>query len=136
MDYRVYIVGSDEHFIGVREIDAPDDKAALRKAKRYVDGQDVEVWQRERRIGRIASNERTKSQNPVVQLALRRLSQRGERGELTQGYPLAAPSPKGLQQAQDGQRARRRTACAFATNIRGGMPAINTGDHARAKQRP
>jgi hypothetical protein len=79
MDYRVYIVGRDERFIGVREIDAPDDKAALRKAKRYVDGQDVEVWQRERRIGRIASNERSKALNPVVQLALRRLSQREKR---------------------------------------------------------
>jgi hypothetical protein len=76
MDYRVYIVGRDERFIGVREIDAPDDKAALRKAKRYVDGQDVEVWQRERRIGRIASNESSIGLNPVVQLALRRLSQR------------------------------------------------------------
>jgi hypothetical protein len=79
MDYRVYIVGRDERFIGVREIDAPDDKAALRKAKRYVDGQDVEVWQRERRIGRIASDERSKGLNPVVQLALRRLSQREKR---------------------------------------------------------
>jgi|HubBroStandDraft_6_1064221.scaffolds.fasta_scaffold613839_2 hypothetical protein len=79
MDYRVYIVGRDERFIGVREIDAPDDKAALRKAKRYVDGQDVEVWQRERRIGRIASNESSIGLNPVVQLALRRLSQREKR---------------------------------------------------------
>jgi hypothetical protein len=79
MDYRVYIVGRDERFTGVREIDAPDDKAALRKAKQYVHGQDVEVWQQERRIGRIASNERSKSQNPVVQLALRRLSLREKR---------------------------------------------------------
>ena len=31
---------------------------------------------------------------------------------------------------------RRRTACAFAINVRGGMPTINTSDHARAKQRP
>ena len=76
MDYRVYIVGRDERFIGVREIDAPDDKAALRKARRYVGDRDVEIWQRDRRIGRIASNERSKSQNSVVQLALRRLSQK------------------------------------------------------------
>ena len=76
MHYRVYIVGNDKRFIGVREIDAPDDKAALRKAKRYASERDVEAWQRERRIGRIASNERSESQNPVVQLALRRLSQK------------------------------------------------------------
>ena len=65
MHYRVYIVGNDKRFIGVREIDAPDDKAALRKAKRYASERDVEVWQRERRIGRIGSNERSESQNPV-----------------------------------------------------------------------
>jgi hypothetical protein len=76
MDYRVYIVGGDERFIGVREIDARDDNAALRKARRYAAERDVEVWQRDRRIGRIASNERSKSQNSVVQLALRRLSQK------------------------------------------------------------
>ena len=76
MDYRVYIVGREERFIGVREIDAPNDKAALRKARRYVGERDVEVWQRDRRVGRIASSELSKSQNPVVQLALRRLFQK------------------------------------------------------------
>jgi alkanesulfonate monooxygenase SsuD/methylene tetrahydromethanopterin reductase-like flavin-dependent oxidoreductase (luciferase family) len=75
MDYRVYIIGRDERFIGVREIAAPDDKAALRKAKRYVGERDVEVWQRERRVGRIASAD----QNPVVQLVLRRLAQKLEK---------------------------------------------------------
>jgi hypothetical protein len=62
-------------FVEIREIAAPDDKAALRKAKRYVGERDVEVWQRERRVGRIASAD----QNPVVQLALRRLAQKLEK---------------------------------------------------------
>ena len=74
--YRVYIVGDDERFIGVREIDAPNDNAAIRLAKQYADGRGVEVWQRERQIGRIASNDRSKNQSPIVQLALRRLSER------------------------------------------------------------
>ena len=78
MDYRVYIVGRTGRFIGVREIDAPDDNAALKKAKQYVDGRDVEIWQRERRIGRISAD-RTNDQSPIVRLALRRLSQRKQR---------------------------------------------------------
>jgi hypothetical protein len=76
MDYRAYIVGEEGRFIAVREIDAPDDHAALRQAKQYVDGKDVEVWHRGRSIGRIASDYRSKNQSPIVQLALRRLSDR------------------------------------------------------------
>jgi hypothetical protein len=50
MDYRVYIIGEEGRFIAVREIDAPNDHAALRQAKQYVDGKDVEVWHRGRSI--------------------------------------------------------------------------------------
>ena len=75
MDYRVYIVGEDGRFIGVREIEAPDDTAALKNARQYVDGRDVEIWERKRQIGRISAD-RTKDQSPIVRLALRRLSQR------------------------------------------------------------
>lgn len=74
MNYRVYIVGRNGRFIGVREIEAPNDAAALRKARQYVDERDVEIWQRERRIGRISADG-TKNQSPIVRLALRRLSQ-------------------------------------------------------------
>jgi len=56
MDYRVYIVGRNGRFIGVREIEAPNDAAALRKARQYVDERDVEIWQRERQIGRIVAD--------------------------------------------------------------------------------
>jgi hypothetical protein len=76
MDYRAYNVGEEGRFIAVREIDAPDDHAALRQAKQYVDGKDVEVWLRGRIIGRIASDYHSKKQSPTVQLALRRLSER------------------------------------------------------------
>jgi hypothetical protein len=66
------IVGKGGCFIGVREMEAFHHKAALRKAKQYAWERDVEVWQRERRFGRIASADL----NPVVQLALRRLAQK------------------------------------------------------------
>jgi hypothetical protein len=58
MDYRAYIIGEHGHFIGVHEIDAPDDNAALEKAKQYQDGLDIEVWQQGRRIARLAGSKR------------------------------------------------------------------------------
>jgi hypothetical protein len=75
MDYRVYIVGQSGRFTGVQEIEAPDDKAALRKAKQYAGERDVEVWQQGRHVGRIASAD----QNPVVKLALRRIAHKLEK---------------------------------------------------------
>jgi len=54
--YRVYIIGRDGGFVAVREIEAPDDEVAFKMAREYVDGRDVEVWQRERRIGYIPAN--------------------------------------------------------------------------------
>ena len=53
MDYRAYIVSENGHFVGVHEIEAPDDDAALQEAKRYVDGLAIEVWHRERYVARI-----------------------------------------------------------------------------------
>ncbi len=76
--YRVYIVGRDDRFVAVREIEASDDAAALNIATQYVDGRDVEVWQRERRVGYIPADH-LKDQNPVVRLALQRLRQRPKR---------------------------------------------------------
>jgi hypothetical protein len=49
-DYRAYIVGSDGRFQGFEIIDAADDEAAVRAAKKFVDGHDVEVWQLDRKI--------------------------------------------------------------------------------------
>jgi hypothetical protein len=53
MDYRVYIVSENGHFVGVHEIEAPDDDAAIHEAKQYVDGLAVEVWHRDRYVARI-----------------------------------------------------------------------------------
>lgn len=46
MDYRAYMVTGDGHIISVREV-MPDAPA---KAKRCVDGHDVEIWQRDRLV--------------------------------------------------------------------------------------
>ena len=49
-EYRAFLVDSDGHFHSARVIDAPNDDAAVEAAKPLVDGCDVEVWQRDRKI--------------------------------------------------------------------------------------
>jgi hypothetical protein len=43
-EYRAYTVGVDGHFIGFEPIVCADDAAAIEKAKRLVDGHDLELW--------------------------------------------------------------------------------------------
>ena len=50
-DYRVYIVGHRGHFIDVVKIDCVDDAEATVKAQQFMDGHDIELWQRGRRVG-------------------------------------------------------------------------------------
>jgi hypothetical protein len=49
-DYRAYLVGEDGHFKRAVELDCPDDEAAKEQAKQLVDGHDVELWHRSRKI--------------------------------------------------------------------------------------
>jgi hypothetical protein len=49
-EYRVYIIGSDGHFQESVPLICPDDDVAMEQAKQLVDGHDVEVWQRARKI--------------------------------------------------------------------------------------
>jgi hypothetical protein len=49
-EYRVYIVGSDGHFQSAQALECADDDEAARQAERLVDGHDVELWQRDRKI--------------------------------------------------------------------------------------
>jgi hypothetical protein len=49
-EYRVYIIGSDGHFHRSVHLDCVDDEAAKEQAKQHVDGHDVELWQRDRKI--------------------------------------------------------------------------------------
>jgi hypothetical protein len=51
-DYRAYLVGSDGHFYRSIVLDVPDEAAAVAAAKQLVDGHDVELWERDRKIAK------------------------------------------------------------------------------------
>jgi hypothetical protein len=48
--YRAYIIGRDGHFIKAIALDCADDDAAREYAKQLIDGHEVELWQRDRKI--------------------------------------------------------------------------------------
>jgi len=52
-EYRVYIIGSDGHFHNSLALECRDDDAAIERAKQFVNGRDVELWQRDRKIARL-----------------------------------------------------------------------------------
>jgi hypothetical protein len=49
-DYRAYLVAWDGHFTKAIDLECPDDETAKEQAKQLVDGHDVELWQRGRKI--------------------------------------------------------------------------------------
>jgi hypothetical protein len=51
--YRAYMVGEDGHFFNFEPIDATTDQEAIEKAKQFVDGHDIEVWERARFLKRL-----------------------------------------------------------------------------------
>ena len=55
-DYRAYLIGSDGHFYKSVVLDEPDEAAAIAAAKQLVDGHDVELWQRDRKIAKFERN--------------------------------------------------------------------------------
>jgi hypothetical protein len=52
-EYRAYIVGDDEHFIGFEPLICADDGEAIELAKRLVDGHDIELWNGDRLVTRL-----------------------------------------------------------------------------------
>ena len=52
-EYRAYKVGLDGHFFGFEPLVCANDAEATEKAKRLVDGHDVELWSGERFIVRL-----------------------------------------------------------------------------------
>jgi hypothetical protein len=54
VDYRVYRVGSDGHFVGYEPLICRDDAEAIEKAKRLVDGHDIELWSGPRLVIRVS----------------------------------------------------------------------------------
>ena len=51
--YRVYVTSDSGYFIGVREINCVTDAEAVAAARQFLEGCDLEVWHRGRRIARI-----------------------------------------------------------------------------------
>jgi hypothetical protein len=49
-DYRAYIIGQDGHFQSSVVLTHDDDDSAREAAKQLVDGHDVELWLRDRKI--------------------------------------------------------------------------------------
>ena len=52
-DYRAYLVGPGDHIRAVRPLDCPDDQAAVEAARQLVNGHDVELWERGRKVARL-----------------------------------------------------------------------------------
>jgi hypothetical protein len=53
-EYRAYTVGRDGNFIGFDSLVCADDAEAIEKAKRLVDGHDVELWNGPRLVIRLS----------------------------------------------------------------------------------
>jgi hypothetical protein len=51
--YRAYLINGDNRVSAYRAIDADTDAEALKVALNFVDGCDVEVWQLDRKVGRL-----------------------------------------------------------------------------------
>jgi hypothetical protein len=49
-EYRAYLVGHDGHFTAAVPLVCPDDETAKEQAKQLVDGHDVELWQKARKV--------------------------------------------------------------------------------------
>jgi hypothetical protein len=52
-EYRAYTVGIDGHFVGYQPLVCADDAEAITKAKRLVDGHDIELWNGARLVIRL-----------------------------------------------------------------------------------
>jgi hypothetical protein len=50
--YRAYIIGRDHRVQKAEDLTCSDDEEAKKAAERFVDGHDVELWQRDRMIAK------------------------------------------------------------------------------------
>ncbi|RZN30541.1 hypothetical protein CWO90_19920 [Bradyrhizobium sp. Leo121] len=56
-EYRIFVLGRDGRIMDRHEFLAPDDNAAQERAKQMVDGHDIELWERARKIAELRSKE-------------------------------------------------------------------------------
>jgi hypothetical protein len=59
-EYRAYLVGHDGHFCEAVPLVCAEDDEAMKKAKQLVDGHDVELWQRDRKIATFERKPKTR----------------------------------------------------------------------------
>jgi hypothetical protein len=52
--YRAYFINDDDRVASYKPIEAESDSEAMKVARQFVDGCDVEVWHLDRKIGRLA----------------------------------------------------------------------------------
>jgi hypothetical protein len=52
--YRAYLINDDNRVASYKPIEADTDAEALKAARQFADGCDVEVWQLDRKVGRVA----------------------------------------------------------------------------------
>jgi hypothetical protein len=57
--YRLYTFRDDGHFSGVQRIECADEREAVKQARRLVNLQDGEVWERDRLIARFPERQKT-----------------------------------------------------------------------------
>jgi hypothetical protein len=55
-DYRAYIIGSDGHVKDRHEFWAEDDEKAKELARQYVNGHDIELWHRDKKIAKFKAD--------------------------------------------------------------------------------
>ena len=56
-EYRLFKVGADGHFIGFEPLVCDDDAQAVERAKRLLDGCDIEIWSGDRLVIRLSTNQ-------------------------------------------------------------------------------
>jgi hypothetical protein len=56
--YRAYLINDDNRVASYKPIEADTDAEALKAARQFADGCDVEVWHLDRKIGRVARAKR------------------------------------------------------------------------------
>jgi hypothetical protein len=56
-DYRAFVLNDAGHVIKRHDFEAQDDARAVQIARQYVDGHDVEVWQRARMVGKLKQSD-------------------------------------------------------------------------------
>jgi hypothetical protein len=55
VEYRAYTVGSDGRFVGSEAFACADDLEAIEKARRLLDGHDIELWSGPRLVSRLSA---------------------------------------------------------------------------------